>query len=351
MAKRKTLPKEFEALAESGDEEAVKRVFEKCDINAYGGYEKGNALFFSLSHDMLEWLLEKGADIEYISRFHKTPLYYQAQHRYSQEQAISLIRLGADVNYVHPIYKTTILHVAMKAKSLELIKLLMEKGLDLNAPDSDQNTPLEAAFYGARTMDIIELEPVAAYLLANGVSVTEKLKKYMKKAAEDIEFFRESINPDYIGRVDRALDSLYGLIGIDPVPRRESFDGKSRIVIKETTWQKQHQELWKLLVPGSGHANTVQGEVIRIAGRIGHEILDNGGMNWNREFRKMAASLLEYVSTGNPLEEQKLKELSKWISLLPRVWEEGIDCITKYSVEWVTLNLDPVMLQEVKYNM
>lgn len=42
MAKRKTLPKDFEQLVEDGNEQEIKNVFERCDINAYGGYNKGN---------------------------------------------------------------------------------------------------------------------------------------------------------------------------------------------------------------------------------------------------------------------------------------------------------------------
>ncbi len=82
--------------------------------------------------------------------------------------------------------------------------------------------------------------------------------------------------------MDAALDRLYELLHAPPVPRRVEYDGKSRITVSETTWQKQHSELWALLVPGSGHANTIQGEVIRISGRLGYEILNNGCMNWTR---------------------------------------------------------------------
>ena len=42
MAKRKTLPKDFEQLVEDGNEQEIKNVFERCDINVYGGYNKGN---------------------------------------------------------------------------------------------------------------------------------------------------------------------------------------------------------------------------------------------------------------------------------------------------------------------
>ena len=42
MAKRKTLPKDFEQLVEAGNEQEIKNVFERCDINVYGGYNKGH---------------------------------------------------------------------------------------------------------------------------------------------------------------------------------------------------------------------------------------------------------------------------------------------------------------------
>ena len=42
MAKRKTLPKDFEQLVQTASDEDIKKVFGKCDINAYGGYNKGS---------------------------------------------------------------------------------------------------------------------------------------------------------------------------------------------------------------------------------------------------------------------------------------------------------------------
>lgn len=40
MAKRKTLPKDFEQLVQTASDEDIKKVLGKCDINAYGGYNK-----------------------------------------------------------------------------------------------------------------------------------------------------------------------------------------------------------------------------------------------------------------------------------------------------------------------
>ncbi|MDE5892259.1 MAG: hypothetical protein K2H45_04970, partial [Acetatifactor sp.] len=41
-------------------------------------------------------------------------------------------------------------------------------------------------------------------------------------------------------------------------------------------------------------AQTAQGEVIRIAGRIRDELMRNGGMNWDEDYRKMLYTVREY---------------------------------------------------------
>ncbi len=46
MAKRKTLPKDFEQLVQTASDEDVKKVFGKCDINAYGRSSMENCGIF-----------------------------------------------------------------------------------------------------------------------------------------------------------------------------------------------------------------------------------------------------------------------------------------------------------------
>ncbi len=76
-------------------------------------------------------------------------------------------------------------------------------------------------------------------------------------------------------------------------------DGVSPIIITETEETAQFNQLWSYLVPSSGRAKTAQGEIIRIAGRVQHEFLDNGGMNWDDDFRKMLRAFPKYLSLGN----------------------------------------------------
>ncbi len=63
-AKKKLLPKNFEALLENGDIAQLKAVFDTCDVNARGGYGKQTALAFDKCPDALaSWLVTQGADL------------------------------------------------------------------------------------------------------------------------------------------------------------------------------------------------------------------------------------------------------------------------------------------------
>ena len=93
--KRKTLVKDFEEIVERGNEEKIKAVFKKCDINAYGGFYKTNALGFLLPNEVMKWLVNQGADINYKGRFQMTPLHLHAHEINGQIDC--LIRLGANI--------------------------------------------------------------------------------------------------------------------------------------------------------------------------------------------------------------------------------------------------------------
>ena len=74
------------------------------------------------------------------------------------------------------------------------------------------------------------------------------------------------------------------------VEEKPVHDGIAPIHVPEGDEDKAFQSLWEYLVPSSGKAQTAQGELIRIAGRVSHEVLDNGCMNWDEDFEKMLDS-------------------------------------------------------------
>ena len=94
------------------------------------------------------------------------------------------------------------------------------------------------------------------------------------RLGKNFEFHRENFNKDSLEATDAALMHLYELFHVPPVERRMIHDGTSPITVKANRWQTQHQELWEMLVPSQGAAKTIQGEVIRITGKVSNEILE-----------------------------------------------------------------------------
>ena len=346
-AKRRTLPKDVNDLIEKGDTEGLKAVFKKCDINAYGGYNKGNLLSFPISPELMEWLIEQGIDMEMKDQFGKTPLNSHAGGFRDDEQLLCLIRLGADVNTKDHMGRTP-LHFAAETGNIVKVKALVEAGADLHAENTMKITPLLGAVMGMGAHNMKYVAEIAEYLLSKGVSIDEKLQKEMIAAGEKIEFYRSSMSDEVQKEIAQPLEKLYRLLHVEPVPPRILFDGTSPITVKETTWQKQHAELWNMLVPGSGNASTLQGEVIRLSGRLSHEILDNGSVNWGERYREMAEELKKYLLSRSAFSEEEYAEIQEMFSYIRKGGgdEKMLARMTELSTSWVLKNPEPINLDK-----
>ena len=95
----------------------------------------------------------------------------------------------------------------------------------------------------------------------------------------------------------------------------------------------------------------MQGELIRIGGRIGDEFYRNGGINWDREYRKMADALPGYFTLGTALSDDELAELNTLVSEIKAQGTPNavIDRICELAVTWVAKNPDPIALAEPSY--
>lgn len=126
--------------------------------------------------------------------------------------------------------------------------------------------------------------------------------------------------------------------------------GKNAIELME-----QFHWLWDYLVPESGKAQTAQGEVIRIAGRISHEIMDNGSINWDEDFDKMMKVFLEYMLLGNssPSNAKAAKKIS---GILKKCVKAGTcneymcNGLCECAVDWVQQNPDVMAPLEADYS-
>ncbi|PKP86511.1 MAG: hypothetical protein CVT77_19450 [Alphaproteobacteria bacterium HGW-Alphaproteobacteria-16] len=368
-AKRKTLPKEFDALIEAGDLEALKAVFEICDINARGGYTKQTALAFRGCPEVLtRWLVERGADLEAADNYGETPLHAQAGYRDGGVGV--LLDLGADVNSGEGS-RGTPLHKAGDRGNVENARLLLAHGAHVDARNDRGQTPLVYALERCSNIQIVDRAAMAELLLGAiepppvpersivdrlfrrrsqaEPRVTSEMKALVERIGTDFEFHRSGFNPDHVEEVSAALDHLYALFDVPAVPRRAMHDGTSPIIAKARRWQDQHQELWEMLVPSSGAASTVQGEVIRISGRISDEIDRNGGVNWDDNYRAMARAFVGHVESGTPLPPAMLKEAEAIVTAL-KAGGGDTARLCELAVEWVGRNPKPIRLEKPDYD-
>ena len=106
------------------------------------------------------------------------------------------------------------------------------------------------------------------------------------------------------------------------------------------------------MIPSSGAAKTVQGEVIRIPGRVRDELDRNGGANWDRDYRKMLQALPQYLSLGIPLSDQELAETK---GLIAQVHgkdfddEPRLDRLCQLAIAWIKQNPEPLLLEKTSY--
>lgn len=100
-------------------------------------------------------------------------------------------------------------------------------------------------------------------------------------------------------------------------------DGVSPIIVPDGDEDKAFQTLWDYLVPPRGKAQTAQGEIIRIAGRVQYEFLDNGCINWDEDFKKMLDAFLQYLQLGKGFDEEDLKTAGVLVNLIKENGDQG----------------------------
>lgn len=342
--KRKTLPKEMDGLLEAGDLDALKKAFAGCEPNAL--YSKFGSNIFSrtpLPRAFALWAKEQGADVNFADHYGRTPIFEQAGSWRGDVQL--LIDLGAEVNIAAG--GMTPLHNAAIYGRVRAAKALLDAGAQVDARPDDPltgrgMTPLEMALVQNRLPLAAQLE-VCTLLLDHGAAITEAAGKAVETIGENFQRVKGNIrDPEFLARQTQSLQKLYELFGVAPAAEVEVpvHDGVSPIVIGEKGFAAQYNKLWDYLVPPSGRARTAQGEAIRIVGRVSHEILDNGGINWDGDFRRMLRALPGYFRLGDPLPQDDIAQAERIIRALRNGGggEKELRTLCEYAVAWVLQN-------------
>ena len=349
--KRVTLPKEFKNLMDEGNIEALKAVYDRCELTAHDGrFSLCTPLHMGgVPDELVIWLVEKGLDINVPDYYGATPLYRQAI--LGRDTVKLLLELGADIEKPNT-YGDTPLHMAAEFFHPRTVKFLIDKGANVNVENDMGRTPLASVLMVCRGIYIAQTAEIASMLLDAGAKKTPAMKEKVENIGKDFEFHRESIHPDYIEGADKGLAKLYEIFDVKPVEKRLTHDGVSPIKLVEGSWEKQYEELWSFLIPSSGAAKTVQGEVIRIPGRVRDELDRNGGVNWDRDYRKMLQALPQYLSLGSSLSEQELEETKELIAQIHGKDfddESRLDLLCQLAIAWIEQNPEPLPLEEPSY--
>ncbi len=301
MLKQK-LPRQLEDLLKAGDIQEAKKLFSQCEPNAQTCIGSNVFSLSPMPEEFAIWAKEQGADINFRNDSGNTPIFDIIR---LDGNIPLLIKLGADIEAAAPGGFTP-LHAAATRGRMKAVRALLKAGACVDAQTMDFGgfchfTPLEAVLIepdlsSTKKYDICRL------LLKHGAGISERCRQFVSAFSET--FYRHNAGKKvtkFIQNQEASLRSLCQLFDAEMLPASSFHDGVSPIIVTNVGGFKDNfKELWNFLVPPDGRAQTAQGEVIRIAGRIEHELLDNGGLNWGDDYRKMLYTFRDYLNLTNP---------------------------------------------------
>lgn len=351
---RTTLPRDFRPYEPVYTVAELEQLFDRRHLDARGGYGKAPAISHpSVDVDGVRWLLDRGADIEATDTYDSSPLTCRAGWIGSADVVRLLLERGADPNRAGRS-SSPLMAAAVKLE-LETVDLLLAAGANPLATAGYRDvTPLDRAMTQLKAHQAGLGLDLARRLLPLGASVSGETPRYLRRTVSEVQrWAADGTGGARVTAELAALTELLDLLGVEvpAPPRRLADDERITVTAPDRDVTARYRELWDLLVPAGGAAPSVQGEVVRIAGRIGHEVLGNGGGNWDRDFEAMLTAYAVHVRTGAPLDAADLARVDRAVDGLRggAVDEDAVDTLTELSVRWVLRNPVRVGLEPPVY--
>ncbi len=253
-----------------------------------------------------------------------------------------------DIDYKVPGSMTeTALLEACEQRRLGSIKLLVEAGANLEQEDQFGLTPLSKIFTNAFSDPI----PSATYLVSKGASITNKvLEMGMSWNKEKFTDFLKTLNynlenvsiPDEqstIQKEENKIDTSLDIKHLHNTVNNKDYFDTAKII-----WQK--------LVPKSGQADTVQGELLRAIEKLRDEAQRNGNGNFNNNCHGILIKFLRQTLVDeNVFEKATIIEINDDLDRLskknnPYTDDDIYDRITYRIVDWYLKN--PTQIEHKK---
>ena len=99
---------------------------------------------------IVKMLIDKGVDVRLRNRFGESPLHFAAGHPNNSQMIEALVAKGADVNGKNARGNTP-LHGSVYSGSVETVETLLKNGADVHLENGDGKTPLQVAIEEGRT--------------------------------------------------------------------------------------------------------------------------------------------------------------------------------------------------------
>lgn len=354
-----SLPDDFYEIMERGDLEEIKAVFQDPEMLKFLTESKEsyhNPLFkYSPCTEIYKWFVEQGFDLHMKDRGEE-PIHYHA--RCFNNNIEGIILAGADIEAKRGFGDdgATPLEIAAQSLQASSMKVLIKYGANVHVKRHGKgllHTVISEFKHGVGIHDIqIKAFECMELLINAGVEIEDGMKddiigicNAFDKRKDSFKPYQENPQP-YEDGVNRMCE----LFGVERPAAPVVHDGKSPITVTATDWRDQHAELWDMLVPASGKCKTVQGEVVRIGGKINVEIFKQGGAHWNAEFRKMLNALKKYYEMGTIPDEVEHQEALALIKSINGDSDgEDVLRLCEINIHWVLANPEPIELGEVNY--
>ena len=356
MRLRKTLPADIEQIIASGDVEAVARAVERCEVGAYlrGSAYESRLMHFPAAEEITDFLLARGEDINSRDRYERTPIHARVSSR-CLDQIPMLIARGGDINARDTSDQTALFGLPARVHIADVSRSI--------AWGADQPVVADSWVYGKgqlcatvvswhNFLDAPRALAVIRLLLSVGAPVGERVPIALRamdrmRCTFITHGLPETVSQATFDEASAALSEMCALFGVEQrEAQRAPVVGERLELDPSVPALRQYGQLWDLLVPDSGQCQTLQGEVIRIAGRVGHEVYDNGGINWDRSFGKLLDQYLSVVvRSGLPMPPASVARAEAAVASLKcrSMSHQAADDVTELAVEWVRLN--PVLVE------
>ena len=126
-------------------------------INKSGACALHHAAKYS-DTNMIEFLLQKGLQVNATDNNNKTPLLQAYQNIKNADEVITtLLKHGADINVINKKYGAGALHYTAKYAGKTLVKNLLYRNFLVNSTDNDNETPLIWAFQNKNKIENVNL--------------------------------------------------------------------------------------------------------------------------------------------------------------------------------------------------